>query len=119
MWLFRHGLNWSLPRVGREFRRDHSTVFFAVNKVELWLAEAKPEVLHDVLCLQGILHRATQKAAMPENTELLPPAVCAFCGRGEHEVKNIVRSGDPERPMAICQDCVLTALQGILQQEGS
>jgi hypothetical protein len=119
MWLFKQELNWSYPRVGLAFKRDHSTVFFAVTKVNIWLTEGKPEVLRDIQCLRVILQRATQTITVPGPPEKQPPAICTFCGRGEHEVKNIVRSGDETRPAAICQDCVLIALQGILQQEGS
>ena len=41
MYLVRKMTNMSLPDVGREFGRDHTTVMYAVKKVEAYLADSK------------------------------------------------------------------------------
>ncbi|MBQ1264278.1 MAG: chromosomal replication initiator protein DnaA, partial [Oscillospiraceae bacterium] len=41
MYLIRKNLNLSLPEIGREFGRDHTTVMHALSKVEQLLADPR------------------------------------------------------------------------------
>jgi|KBSSwiStaDraftv2_1062776.scaffolds.fasta_scaffold114961_2 chromosomal replication initiator protein len=49
MWLARHTTPLSLPEIGREFQRDHTTVMHAVDRIDREIAAITP---HGAIALQ-------------------------------------------------------------------
>lgn len=120
MWVYRHDLKWSFPRIGREFKRDHSTVLVAVRKVDAWIAEPRPEVAHYLERLRAILleikeNTMTRSVAKPLGTPSSTPR-CSFCGLVPEPSVNIVQSDSTDRPAAICETCLMTVLDAISRE---
>lgn len=86
MYLARHHLGLSFPKIGEVFQKDHSTVVYACDKVAK-RREADPSFLFDLCKIEEALQRQRDRT-------------CAHCG-APHQVSDHVAEESP-----FCADCL-------------